>query len=504
MNSFAFHFLAERKPQMILFQNVDKRDYILWQYSDGVYDETKENPLEGLNNLVKIREFHLVYEPGSNKYPNMLQFIQDMAAAKPEFETWYINLLSKYKASNFDYKVLEGELQNLKMHCDNYLEYKNINFDSYINKSKASKNSIFFDADEIKKVIKTAIYLKVYYSIQRESELRLSQKFHKEAFQNLTSLLTQSAIIIKIHKIVSSKTFEYNHTDKYMWNYIRNLYCKTPEMHISHIFNFLVNNILVTCEIDSNPIPYIISVIDESIKWILKSIYKDTIVYSDSIATQDVNSVAGRDNLDTYAHNNTIGHLTVLANKALEELYENEPNQDAKVDEFRNTIETIKESSIFAEHFTYPILSRVLDIPYRHFLTLSSQISYLLNILLYKLTKDTTIEKDYPTLRKILLYYNIHKGITKTTYKMKNIKEFTDTFDNFVGFKNFTVPYDIYSSMVGKLIKNDYCDFITGNDIPNFPGFKMESELVSFYNMFFSGKMESLFDEIKEKIDGNI
>lgn len=476
---------------MLKFENIDKRQYDLYRIdSDG--------------NKEFIRKYELVYEPGSNKYPNMLKFIEDMAENSIDFENWYIDTISNYKNSNYDYKIIKDQLDNLKKYCNAYLDSLNINFDNYVNRSKASKNSIFFDGDEIKKIIQAAAYLKVYYSIQREYEMRLSEKFHKETFQYLVKDLTDSTIIIKLHKIVSSKTFEYNHTDKYMWNYIKNLYCKTPDMHINHIFNFLVNNILVTCEVTSNPIPYIISVIDESIKWILKSIYKDSIVYSDSIATQDVNSVAGRDNLETYAHNNTIGTLTILSYQALEELFENCENKETKIEEFKSNIDSIKETSVFAEYFTYPILSKVLDIPYRHFLTLSASTSYLMNVILYKLTENTTIENEFPTLRRILLYYNIHKGITKTTYKMKNLNDFTNSFNHFCGFKNYTVPYDIYSSMIGKIIKNNYCDFINGNEITNFPTSKLENELILFYNKYFSNSLENVYDELREKIDRNI
>lgn len=476
---------------MLQFENVDKRQYVLWK-------------IDNENNKTKVRDYHLVYEPGSNKYPNMLKFIEDMAEKLPEFENWYIDTVTTYQQSNYDYKIIKDRLNDLKKYCDQYLETLNINFENYINRSKASKNSIFFDADEIKKIIQASMYLKIYYSIQREADMRLSEKFHKETFQYLVKDLTDSTIIIKLHKIVSSKTFEYNHTDKYMWNYIRNLYCKTPDMHINHIFNFLVNNILVTCEVTSNPIPYIISVIDESIKWILKSIYKDSIVYSDSIATQDVNSVAGRDNLETYAHNNTIGMLTILSYQALEELFEDCDNKDQKMEEFKSTIDSIKETSIFAEYFTYPILSKVLDIPYRHFLTLSASTSYLMNIILYKVLEDTQAAEEFPTLRRILLYFNIHKGITKTTYKMKNINDFTETFNHFCGFKNYTVPYDIYSSMIGKIIKNNYQDFVSGNEVLNFPTFKLENELIVFYNKYFSNGLEDLFDELREKIDKQI
>ena len=113
--------------------------------------------------------------------------------------------------------------------------------------------------------------------------MKLSNKFHKETYNKLIEDVNDNNTIYKLFKIVSSKTYEYNYTDKYMWDYIKTIYCKTTDMHVFSIFNFLMNNILVTCSTQSNPIPYLISVIDESIKWILKNIYKDAIIYSETI-----------------------------------------------------------------------------------------------------------------------------------------------------------------------------------------------------------------------------
>lgn len=467
---------------------------------EGTYTFNVIQAPVSFNTVKKIKDLELVYSPGSNKYDSLLYFVEQCSYfIGQEFDDFYINLIIDYEKSNYDHKIIRTAIPKIIEFCDRFIEIKNINFDAYINKSKASKSSIFFDASEIKEIIKASSYLKLYYSIHKDQSMKLSDQFNREIFQELVKNLTESAIILKLHKIVSSKTYEYNHTDKYMWEYIKNLCCKTPDMHISHIFNFIINNIIVTCEYDCNPIPYLISVIDESIKWVLRSIYKESIIYSDAISTQDVAVVSGKDNLESYAHNNTIGMLTILAYQKLEEVF-----QDDRIETFKIHIESIKESSVFAQHFTFPIISKITDIPYRHFLTLNVSTSYLLNILLYAMIKDSELGQKYPTLTRILTFYNSQRPISKTTYRMKNVAEFTKTFDNFLGFKNYTCPFEIYSSIVGKINKNEYTSFINGNSVLNFPSVKMESELIDFYNNFFSGKLDSIIDDLRNKIDAQL
>ena len=294
---------------MVEFVETEKRQYTLSKIDEN-------------GNKEKVHVYNLIYGPGSNKYNVLFDYVQNMInTLGKECEDWYIGMLSDYK-KNKDFEIIKDNLPKLIEYSDKYIDVLNVDFEGYIDQSKKSKNSIFFDSDEIKSIIKVSSYLKIYYTLYKDMSLEVSNRFNKQIFQELIKPLVDSPIIIKVHKIVSSKTFEYNQTDKYMWQYIKNMLCRAPDMHITNIFNFIVNYILVTCETTKNPIPYLISVIDESIKWILRTTYKDSIIYNDSIATQDVNSVVGRDNLKTYAHNNTIGHLCVMASSILESMFD--------------------------------------------------------------------------------------------------------------------------------------------------------------------------------------
>ena len=442
-----------------------------------------------------IAQLDLQFSPVTNKFDKLTDFVEDCSRRMgTEFDDWFDTFLTEYQNSQFDHQIVKQNVPRLREFADRYLELCEINFEDYINPAKISKNSIFFNAPDIKKIIQVANYLKIYFIISQDLRMKLSNRFHKEVYNDLVSPLTETNIVYKLFKIVSSKTYEYNHTDKYMWDYIKTMYCKTTHMHIVSIFNFLVNNILVTCQTDSNPIPYMISVIDESIKWILKNSYNEAIVYSDTIATQDVYTIQGRDNLSSYAHNDTIGRLLISAYNRLEE------NGIEDIEAFKNTIGALREISLFANYITYPILSKVLDIPYRHFLTIPVGNSYLLNLLVYHYLPES-FKEEYPTISRMLLYYNTEKPILKTTYKIKNVQEFLGSLGSFLGFKNNNTPYEIYSTIIGKLSRNTYVSFLNYKDIGNFPLAKLEEDVIKFYNAYFDDRLEPTFREIEKAID---
>lgn len=464
----------------------EKRQYqIVNQSADGTQSDL-------------VCNLNLNFSPITNKFYRLVEFVEDCSVKiGPEFDQWYCGFLKSYIDSNFDYLIVKDNVDKLIFYCDKYLDIVGVNFEDYINRSKSSKNSIFFDAEEIKKIIKVANYLKIYFIISQDSEMKLNIKFHKEIYNRLTQLITNENIIYKLFKIVSSKTYEYNHTDRYMWEYIKTIYCKTTDMHIFSIFNFLMNNILVTCSTTSNPIPYLISVIDESIKWILRNIYKDAIIYSDTITTQDVYSIQGKDNLESYSHNDTIGKILISAYNLMEEIGIED------LEKFKNTLNNLKEISLFSTYVTYPILSKVLDIPYRHFLTLSVNNSYLLNIFMFH-NLPADFKAKYPILSKMLLCYNKEKPILKTTYKIKNIQTLTKSFDTFMGFKSTMFAYDLYSNIIGKISRNSYNQFSNDQELTNFPLGKLESDFIEFYNGYFSNGLDEVFTGMKNKIDRSL
>lgn len=462
---------------MIKFIETDKRKYTIF------------------NDDKHIIDLNLVFSPVTNKFLRISEYIEDCSLKiGKDFDKWFIKYLTDYKKSNYNQEIIKKNIPKIKEMTDKYLEILKIDFEKYSNKKKIKKNSIFFVADEIKKIIKVSGHLKLYFIISQDTIMKLPDKFHKEIYTTLIADISNNEILFKLFQIITSKTYKYNFTDRYMWEYIKMIYCKTTDMHIVSIYNFILNNIVATCKVDSNPIPYITSVIDESVKWILKNVYKDIIVYSDAINTEDVYTSQGKDNLKTYAYNDTIGKILGVAVDCLDIVgIESLPK-------FKNSV---SQKSLVAQYISFPILAKAFDIPYRHFITIPIEQAYLLNILTYVYLPKEFKEK-YETICNLMLYYNDETPITKTTYKIKNISIYMNTIDTFLGFNYRIFPYDFYSTIVGKISRNLYINFINGKKINNFPLAKLEIDIIKFYNNFFSNKLNEICENICKEIDMQI
>lgn len=445
----------------------------------------------GISNPVTICSLDLQFSPATNKFDKIQEFVEDCSILLGDkFDDWFESYLTEYKSSGYDAAIVKEHIPTMISMVDEYIEKKEIDFDDYIDTKKISSNSIFFDAEEIKKLIQVSNYLKLYFIISQDKIMKLPDRFHKEVYNTLIEKISKD-VLFKLFKIVSSKTFKHTVTDSYMWEFIRLTKCKSTDTHIHNMFNFILNNILVSCQTDQNPIPYIISVIEVSTKWILQSVYPEVIIYSESINTEDSN-LQGKDNLLTYAYNDTICRLIIIAERFIEE-------EGIDEVEFHELIRKTKENSLFATYFTFPLLSKVLNIPYRHFLTIPCEHSYLLNVLLHFMLPSAFKER-YPTASEFLLYVNKNKAIPKTTYKLKNIETHGDTFGTFKGMKCMHFLLDVYSNIVGKQARNEYVSLKTNQDI-TIPLGKLEVDMITFYNDYFDGRLDEFCKELEVEID---
>lgn len=467
---------------MIQFEKIEKRKY-------KIFDVDVEQ-----NKQREIIQLNLIFSPASNKFDKIIDYVEDCSKVLGnEFDEWFKSYLNEYIDSNYDAAIIKKHIPKLMELSDKYLEVCDVNFEDYVNKDKISKNSIFFDDVEIKKLIQASNYLKLYFIISQDSVMKLPVKFHREIYNILVKEISEKNILFKLFKIVSSKTYRYNLTDSHMWEFIKSLYCKTTDMHIQEIFNFLVNNILVACEPKSNPIPFMISVVDEAIRWILQSVYKDSIVYSETINTEDAYIQQGKDKLKTYAYNDTIGKLVLLAYSCLE-------SHEISDITFNESIKKNKETSLFSTYITYPVLSKVLDIPFRHFTTIPTEHGYLLNVLLYSYFPEE-FKSKYSTICELLLHYNKEKSIPKTTYKIKNIDHLLKTKGKFLGFKNIIFASEFYSKIIGKISRNTYVSFKDEKELINFPLAKLEEEMIEFYNDYFDNRLQNMYEQIEDELD---
>ena len=454
-------------------------------------------------------EITLISSTITNKFFIVTNFIENVSKNCPDFDEWFINFLEEYTTVIEKFHVIEKNVPTIKSYLDQYLKIKNIDFSQFVDESKAKKTSILFSVDEIEKIIKLSCYLKIYSLFFNSVNLKLDHRLHKKIYNDFASEVLNSEVINKIFSIIKTKTFRYNLTDKYMWDYIKMIQCKSIDVHIIEIFNFIMNSILILCEEDKNPITYFVSVVQESINWFLRSVYKDKIVYDDTVSTEDIHG-SNVDNLKTYAYNDTLGRLKGIA---FEQIYDNierssillfPANQDSASDEsivdFQNRISKIEYVSPLCDSLVYPVLSVITSIPYIHFKTLAPDHAIVLSVYAQNLLRKAFKITEYRNLFSLLSYYPKKDIAIATTYKVKAMEDFvkiTQDVNNFFGFKSKLFFANILGYFIGRISRVNFVNIFDGTDLGGVPLSRIETEMIQFYNKMFAGGFKEEFIKMK-------
>jgi len=448
----------------------------------------------------------------TNKFSIITSFIENVSKnVGSDFDEWFVQFLNTYKSdAEKRFVLLEDNVPTLKKFVDQYLDSKNIDFTQFVDMSKAKKTSILFDPNEIEKIIRSSSYLKLYSIFSNSENLKLDNRLHKQMYNILVSDLDKDTIF-KVFNVVKTKTFRYNISDKYMWDYIKMIQCKTIDIYAVEIFNFIMNSIFTLCDENKNPISYFISVVDESVKWFLRSVYKGSVVYDDSVATEDIQAIH-IDNLRTYTYNDTLGRLERIAHQKIHADLEKssvstfgDERTDKAIRDFDERVKNTKFVSPLCECLTFPILSMVTGIPYEHFRTLTPDRSVVISIYLQGLLKRV-FKTEYESLFDIMSFYPQEQCAVHTTYKMKlsNMKDYFIPQMNsckFLKFQDKVYLHKVLSYFVGRIARIDFIDPMTGKELVGIPLSKIEADMIRFYSLLFSGKLEEEVEELKQLLN---
>lgn len=480
----------------------------------------------------------------SNKFELITEFIEGMITSLgTECENWFSNFMKQQFIHTCNYclkdpnsmcniDLSERSITDLKTVCPNlekyeniradlilenipiiidyvnqYLESLNLDLSIFINEDKIKKTSILFTEDEIYEIIKLSSYLKVY-SLISNSNLRLDMRIHKKIFNTfLQNINNSKEIINKIFEIIKIKTYRYKQTDQFMWEYIKMIQCKEIDLYIVEIFNFLMNNIMVLCQYNRNPITFFVTVVDTAIIWILRSVYKSTIVYNDE-SNVDIQTIK-INNLKSYASNDTIGRIKSTAVSYVHQLLESLTNSqvmnfDQKLVMFQDRIGKIKQDSPLIEYLVFPILAKLTGIPYTHFRSLNPETSAMLSMYIKYLLSKTF--SNFETLFYLLECYPdpTTTVAVKTSYKIKIelLNAFVNEYNRIKNYQGFEQCYNqrcLYEQIIGRVYGTKFLNIMTGEPV-NYDRKKLEVDVITFYTYFFAEAMDNYFAMIQSEL----
>jgi hypothetical protein len=465
--------------------------------------------------IVEDREpIKLFLSPSSvtNKYFIVTNFIERVAEHNgEEFSNWFMDLLTDCQDETKRPKAVVDSVPQIKKYVDSYLDDLAFDYSQFVDRTKVKKNSILFEPEEIEQIIRLSGYLKIYSTISNNQIFKLGQQLHRDIYNQLALTIVNSDIVRKIYDVIKTKTFRYNLTDRFMWEYIKNVQGKDIGVHIIEIFNFIMNNILILCEITKNPITYFVGVIDESVKWFLRSVYKGSIVYDDSISTEDIQGI-NTDNLKTYSYNDTLGRLKGIAFEKIYELLQKQitittekVENDESIVAFHERAASIDYISPLSETLVFPVLSNMTQIPYHHFKTLSPEHAAVTSVYIQGLFRRV-FGTDYKDLFSLLNFYPLKNPSVSTTYKIKAVHDYLEVqqeTQDFFGFNTKILPHTLLCHFIGRVSRVDFCDILTGRKLGGIPLSKIESGMIRFYTLYFSGRLDEQIDEMTKMMNAD-
>lgn len=473
---------------MIIIKEKDKKEWIIYEF--------EEDPIT----------LSLISSSVTNKFHIVANFVQGLCNSNEEFGPWLMGWLTDCGSKDPTKNSRSfSEIDTVKKFVNDYIDSLELNLDAFVDASKAKKNSIFFTVDNIDSILRLSSYLKVYSLILNTTNLNPGSTRHREIYNTLAQKVISSDVASKIFDVIKTRTFKYNMSDRFMWEYIRTLHGKDMNVHIIETFNFIMNNIIILCEEVKNPIIYFVSVIEESIKWFLKSVYRGTIVYDDTIATQDIHGIH-INNVMSFCYNDTLGRLKIIAGDYATQAMENDNkikmlDENQRLIDFGGVLKEIEWVSPLAQCMIYPLLSKITDVTYVHFNTLSPEYAAPITFYTHSLLKKV-FKGNYRETFTLLDYYPTKQPSVYTTYKIKDYEFFNTTFNkykSFFGFNNTQVFFEMLCFHVGRIARVNWKHLISGeNKDGGLPMAAIEREMIDFYVRYFSGNLNEEIQQIQD------
>jgi hypothetical protein len=194
-----------------------------------------------------------------------------------------------------------------------------------------------------------------------------------------------------------------------------------------------------------------------------------------------------------------------LKDIAFDKIYAELERNNMKIDiddnhltDLHSRLDRIEYISPLCQCLVYPILSKITQIPYVHYKTVSPKhaavLSYYTKVML-----DRIFKGQYAKFFDLLEFYPKSNPSLTTTYTIKNVHEFLNirnATNNFFGFGTAIFPHKILCHFIGRVSRINFRNLLSGKEMGGIPLSKIETEMISFYMYLFSNKFDRHFDQM--------
>jgi len=451
-----------------------------------------------------IHEFDFLKANYASKFFSVSELIDELNELYPrKFGSWFEKLLEKYIEQNYNSQVVLENCDKILEISKDYFYSKEIDYSRFVNRKKKSRTSVFFDVDDMEAIAIASTALKIYSLFSSDVNLKVTDNVNKLVFAKILSPCTEIETSNKIYQVIRSRICRSSVTDKVMWELIKLSIIETPESYTMIIFNYMMNSMFSTIDINNNPIPFLIGIIDEGLGWLISTAFVTNVLYGDSFGTSEeiYGSSFSKDSLYIYCCNDVI----IKASKAALDIIENEYDiSEKEFMEIQNRLDNVNSIHHHMKRITLPIASKVLEIPYKYLIMSPPKHVALIGILIHHCSTGNLGEK-FPIIMEYLKTIPREKefSMNKSSYKIKNKEYLINRDDRIFGFTSKKLRFDIISCNCGVLSssKKDLYNIIDGKSLPKFNYQELEKDALDFYTDLYSGKLEEDFEKMRIKVD---
>lgn len=472
---------------MLLLEKVNKRQWVLSKVDDsGNYEKC-------------LLEQTLIPSSITNKYEIVAYLLEDMCQKVKPFSDWFSNLIESYIENDFNSEIILNNVNEFIKFSTLYVDSLDIKFSSFTNTDKISKTSIIFGEEDIRAIAISSTALKLYSIFCYDGNLKLPDNIHREVYQGLIQPCIDNQTTTKVFQLIRSRVYRSSITDRYIWDLIKMAISETPQSYVMTVFNSLMINMICILAVDRNPIPFLVSIIDDSIRWLMRTVYKDRILYGEAFSGSDdiYGSSLSKDSFYMYSCNDVIGKAASVGMSLLETEYLLTPDQ---FDEVRNRIDVVDILTPPMKLLTLPITSKVFEIPYKYLLACPPKHALLIGIFLFHISKGI-LDEDFPIISEFLISCPKDNKFlsTRSSYQIRNLEFVLNNPTPVFGFESKSLKFNIMSSICGILSagKKNLVSVITGLPLRKISYASLEHDIIKFFTMLYSNQLNSMFDELR-------
>jgi len=439
----------------------------------------------------------------TNKFEIVSDLISNICLTIPEFSDWLSDLILDYIESDYNSEILLGTASEFLNMSEKYIDTLNVNFAGFTKIDKTTKTSIIFYESDNKAIAISSTCLKLYALFCYDIKLSLPENAHKKMYDDLVKPCIINNTANKMFQLIRSRIYRSSITDRYMWDLIKMAILETPESYVMKVFNFLMINMLCTLSPKQNPIPFLVSIIDDSIRWLMRTVYKDRIIYGEAFGGPDdiYGSSVSKESFYVYCCNDSVGKAAKIGMSLLET--EHMLTGD-EFDQVRDRVDLLDILTPPMKLLILPIASKVFEIPYKYLLTCSPKHALLMGIFLHYLSKDI-LDERFPIINEFLISYptDIKSLSTRSLYKTRNLEFILNDDTPIFGFAAKTFKWEVMNSICGVLSvsKKNLVSIIDGKILRKMSFFNLEHDVIQFFTLFYSNQLDSVFEQMRIKAE---